>query len=60
MPNDSNRVCGRITERYCAEIGENVVLRSTSPENDEYECLNAPFCTSKKKCPRKKHTENDI
>jgi len=60
MPdNNTNRICGRITERYCAEIGSNVVLRSTSPENAEYECLYAPFCTSKKECPRRKHAKDE-
>jgi len=57
---NTNRVCGRITERYCSEIGKNVVLMSTSPENSEYECLYSPFCNSKEKCPRRKRTQNDI
>ena len=46
----------KITERYCSEIGENVVLRSIPPENDSFECLYAHRCKARdrcKKCPKK-------
>ncbi|MBE6689619.1 MAG: hypothetical protein E7588_10180 [Ruminococcaceae bacterium] len=59
-PNTNNIRCRSITERYCYEVGENVVLRSTSPDNESYECLYSPFCKSRDKCIRKntKKTEN--
>ncbi len=49
--NDMRKYC-KFTERFCSEIGENVMLRSTSPDNDSYECLNSPFCKAGKNCAR--------
>ncbi|MBQ9940279.1 MAG: hypothetical protein IJO74_01925 [Clostridia bacterium] len=52
MPDNNIFSHGKITERYCAHTNQNVILRSTSPENNNYECLNAPFCTKKESCAR--------
>ena len=47
----------KITERFCHEIGENVVLRSTSPDNETYECLHAAFCQAKDHCEKCRHCD---
>ncbi len=51
--------CQKITERYCSEVGENVVLRSTSPDFSGYECLHSPFCAARDKCPRSKKQSDE-
>lgn len=50
--NTGSRKYHGFTERYCYEIGENVVLRSTSPDNESYECVYASFCKARDRCIR--------
>ena len=49
---ENNKACGNIIERYCYEIGENVVLKSVSPDNLKYECVYSSICKSKDNCIR--------
>lgn len=41
-----------ITERYCSEIGENVVLISSFGDTESYECLQAHTCNARDRCQR--------
>ena len=57
--NKEKRKYHLITERYCHVLGENVVLRSSSPNDEDYECLHAVYCEKSDTCERAKKKKGD-
>lgn len=54
---DENLICEKpvhfrtITEKFCAHIGDNVVVMHTVNESSEFfECMNAKSCPNASKC----------